>query len=599
MRKRVFLKKSVKRKAAVCFLLFLLSIVLLGCSIDAGTYIPNEGDSVNVEKIPVPDINSTNIYDRDSVYMYDDEESVVTMYLTVRKGNKAEGTNHTWEQINMYSKYDYENMGVDRYKVEGLLQVGDENGPVAGELGFGLKVPNSIVQIRGWSTSRHPQKSYKITLKENAGEWRDQRTIALNKHVYDGLRFRNKLSYDLIKGIPDMISLRTQFVHLYVKDETKEVPDKGFVDYGLYTQVEQPNTRFLRNHGLDTGAHFYKINFFEFFRYEDVIKLESDPTFNKVEFEKLLETKGNNDHSKLIKMLEDLNDYTKPIEPIFEKYFNADNYFTWLAFNILTGNIDTQSRNFYLYSPLNSDTWYFIAWDCDDALRRQESTMRLSGEIDFGFETGISNYWGSVLHNRVLRNEKYLKMLDDKIKEMKEYLSADRITAMTNKYRAVVEPYVYSMPDVMYARLTQSQYDSVAKTLADEVEISYKMYLEDLKRPRPFYLDVPLVTDNGIFYRWDIAHSEQESKIKYSFELARDHLFEDLIYKEEDLLFPEITLSYLEPGQYFFRVIATNDKGYSQKALAYYVGADYIKRFGVLCFYVLENGEVEVIENAG
>ena len=35
------------------------------------------------------------------------------------------------------------------------------------------------------------------------------------------MRFRNKLSYDLLKGIPELLSLRTQFVHLYVKDETE------------------------------------------------------------------------------------------------------------------------------------------------------------------------------------------------------------------------------------------------------------------------------------------------------------------------------------------------------------------------------------------
>ncbi|MFR3321636.1 MAG: hypothetical protein ACLTSZ_11500 [Lachnospiraceae bacterium] len=34
-----------------------------------------------------------------------------------------------------------------------------------------------------------------------------------------------------------MISLRTQFVHLYVKDLTEDT-GAAFEDYGLYTQVE-------------------------------------------------------------------------------------------------------------------------------------------------------------------------------------------------------------------------------------------------------------------------------------------------------------------------------------------------------------------------
>ena len=56
----------------------------------------------------------------------------------------------------------------------------------------------------------------------------------------EGMRFRNKLTYDLMKKIPQMLSLRTQFVHLYVKDNTDGTSD-SFADYGLYTQVEQLN----------------------------------------------------------------------------------------------------------------------------------------------------------------------------------------------------------------------------------------------------------------------------------------------------------------------------------------------------------------------
>lgn len=47
-------------------------------------------------------------------------------YLTVRRGNTVENTNHSWSEVNQYSAYDYEKMGVKRYQVEGLLQVGNE-----------------------------------------------------------------------------------------------------------------------------------------------------------------------------------------------------------------------------------------------------------------------------------------------------------------------------------------------------------------------------------------------------------------------------------------------------------------------------------------
>ena len=75
---------------------------------------------------------------------------------------------------------------------------------------------------------------------------------------------------------------------------------------------------------------------------------------------KLLEIKGSTDHRKLIQMLEAVNDYSIPIDTVLEEYFNEENITYWMGFQILMGNVDTQSRNVYLYSPLNSDTWYLF-----------------------------------------------------------------------------------------------------------------------------------------------------------------------------------------------------------------------------------------------
>ena len=295
---------------------------------------------------------------RDKNLLYDDNNEVVTMYLTVRTGNASEGTNHTWEEINTYSAYDYDEWGVDRYKVEALLQVGTEEGIPEGNLGYGKTAPNATVQVRGQTSSRNSQKNYKIELKENQGSWNGQKTIALNKHQSDGLRFRNKLGFDLLKDIDELMSLRTTFVHLYVNDLT-DGEDAGFEDYGLYTQVEQLNKTALRAHGLDRYGNLYKINFFEFYRYEDAIKLATDPTYDQDLFEDYIEIKGDNDHTKLIEMLDDVNDLAIPIEEVLEKHFDEENIVYWMAFNIITGNIDTQSRNVYIYSPQNSDIWYF------------------------------------------------------------------------------------------------------------------------------------------------------------------------------------------------------------------------------------------------
>ncbi len=180
-----------------------------------------------------------------------------------------------------------------------------------------------------------------------------------------------------MKQIPNMVSLRTQFVHLYIMDQTTDPWSKAFADYGLYTQVEIPDKKFLKSRFLDPNGQLYKAAFFDFGRYPDQIRLVDDPLFDESIFSTRLEIKGNRDNSKLINMLDDVNNPDIPIEATFEKYFNADNYFTWMAYNILAGNVSTSSGNFYLYSPRNGNKFYFIPWDYDDSFFRTESRKML------------------------------------------------------------------------------------------------------------------------------------------------------------------------------------------------------------------------------
>ena len=127
----------------------LISAVLVSLSLCGGCTLEKAGNSsqdqtvqednkteqVKAEKAEKEEINEIHLRDKDSLYENDDDTSVVTMYLTVSKGNSSENTYHTWKEINSYSVYDYEDMGVERYQVAGLLQVGDENGPTEGEVG--------------------------------------------------------------------------------------------------------------------------------------------------------------------------------------------------------------------------------------------------------------------------------------------------------------------------------------------------------------------------------------------------------------------------------------------------------------------------------
>lgn len=533
--------------------------------------------------------------DNDEVYANDNETSVVTMYLTVRTGNEADNTNHTWTEINSHDVYYYEDNGLDRYNCEALLQVGDEGGPAEGEVGYGETASNATVQIRGQTSSRSDQKSYKIRIKDGMGEWRGQRTIALNKHVYDPYRFKNKMAYDLMKDIPQMMSLRTQFVHLYVKDETAG-GDGQFKDYGLYTQVEQVNKTYLKTHGLDNRGNLYKAIFFEWGNY-DAIKLKTDAGYDEEAFEEYLEIKGSDDHSKIIEVLEKVNDYSVPIEDIVEEHFDTENLFYWMAFHILIGNVDVISQNFYLYSPLNSEKWYFISWDNDAGFSRNFYRFE-NRSAGLSWEQGITQFTGSTLFNRILREEKYRDMLAAAVEDLRaNYLTMEKVSNMAVRYASVVRSYLFRSPDFENARIEdEAIYNNLVSTIGGEIDENYGYYLASIEKPWPFYVWTPEVTQDGkISVQWDVSYDLDQEEILYTFILARDYGLTDVVYQGNELYLPQVEFDSLPPGIYYMKVQATNESGYTQDCFDK-VSAPSGRLYGIKAFIVHEDGTIEDYE---
>ncbi len=539
--------------------------------------------------IEAPELGSLPLQDNLSIYQYDDPTSVVYMYITVRKGNSSDNTNYTWGEINDFTKLLNGSSEADSLgKSEIVFQVGDESGPLPGEVGYAETVSNATIQLRGNPASARAQKSYKIELRQLAGPWRGQTTIDLNKHIADPTRVRNKLAFDLLKQIPNTISLRTQFVRLFVKDETTDPPKITFVDYGLYTQVEQPNKKFLKNHVLDKDAQLYKAVSFEFLRYPDEIRGGNDSQYNEAAFSKILDIKGNKDHTKLIQMLNAVNNETIPIEQTFEKYFNKDNYFTWLAFNILMGNTDTNSQNFYLYSPKNSATWYFLPWDYDGSLSR----LTASGNNIDHYQYGVSNYWKVPLHSRVLQIPAYREMLDAKVEELKTFLAPERIKGMLNEYRKVTDLYALTMPDILNLGVTPKEFNSQYELIPVEIEINYDLYHLSLKTPTPFSLLNPEITETRLIFNWDKAYDFNNQDITYYFEISKDWEFQRVVHKRTLLNITTTQIDTLSPGTYFWRVTATNEVGNTQYPFDVYKDADGNSRAGIKYFIVTADGSI-------
>ncbi|MCD8325647.1 MAG: CotH kinase family protein [Lachnospiraceae bacterium] len=536
----------------------------------------------------------------DKASLYEDENNeVITVYLTVGLGNSADGTNYTWEEVNAHSLSYYEELGIDPYMCEAVLQVGDENGPVSGEFGYGETAANATVRLRGEGASEREQKSYRIEIMSGKGSWDDQKVIILNKQSSDEIRITNKLAYTLMQDIPGMISVRTQLVHLYVKDKT-EGENGLFVDYGLYTKVEQINKTYLKNHGFDSSGQLYKAESFDWARHEDSIQMITAEGYDLEKFEQYLEVKGDEDHTGLIEALEAVNNYNIDFGTVLDTYFDRDNLYSWLAFHMLTGNKSVAEGSYYLYSPQTEDTWYFISWNNEDAF--YEIYERIKDEnYDPSWNTGIFSFTGCVLFERIFSDPDCREEFAAVMEEMySEYLTEERIESLAQELAENAKPYIYSLPDSFYQKVNSTVYDQIVNSLADEVAKNYQYFLTSLNQPWPFHILEPETDETTLTLKWEESQviqdpdSDTAQTVTYTVELSDSWSFTNCIVSETGMEGTSLTVELPTAGQYFVRVRAVTSLGYTQDAYEYYYTQKDTTVYSTQCFYIREDGSVEL-----
>lgn len=560
-----------KRKLGISVILLLLLIVS-GCTEKAEL----------VEKIPeqsqiVEDLtSSTKLVEDRRIYDYDNDKPLIHLYVTIL--HSTDGKPTSFYDLNHW--YDFNSIKSESPSLDVIVQEGSEKGPGNGQLIVQKGVANSTLQIRGNSTRIAPQKSYKLKLLDSAGLWRGQRTINLNKHAYDLTRVRNKLSFDYFTFIPDMTSLRTQFVQLHVKDLTAKTPVEKFVDYGLYTHVEQVNQRFLASRGLDSNGNLYKATNFEFFRYPDQLKLKTDENYNKKAFESILEIQGSDDHTKLLQMLEDVNNDALNINDVFERYFDQDNYLTWIAANILFGNYDTMSQNFFLYSPTNSEKWFFLPWDYDGGWGYYDDGITRSPFYK-QWQSGIGTYWGSVLHRRYFKDPQNVEALNAKVETLSKIITSDRTKQLLDQYYPIVKSFITSSPDLNYLPYSVDRFEEVYKKLPNITEMNKANYYETLEKPMPIFLNDSKLGKGSYLFEWDYSFDLQGDELFYDFQLSQDPSFSSQLRQKINIVESKITLHGLAPGRYFWRVVVKDSKNNQQIAFDSYENEDGVTFDGV------------------
>ncbi len=535
---------------------------------------------------PVMDPNEDfHFQDADAIYKNDIDGSVVDVYVTVLPPDSNKYS--VYSELLAY-KFDY-NTRVKKPIAKAFFQLGDENGPKSDFLQGFDETANAVIMPRGHSSSRSPHKSYKIKLIDKESLWGAQTTLNLNYHPGDKTRVRNKLSYDLYEGLDNIPSCRTQFVRLHIKDLSegdKKSSDVPFKSLGLFTHVEQLNRRYLTSHGLDSDGNLYKAHGFAFYRYPEVLKLATDPSYNEEKFEERLAIHGSKDHKNLLAMLDALNDVSMDIDDVIDKYFDRDNYLTWMASNIIIGNQDTVGQNFLIYSPKSSDKFYFIPWDCDgawgwvfaDMTEEQLNNFENIRYADWQF--GIQNLWATKLNNRFLRKNKNVEALDKKLDELMQYYSPERIREQLKKYYPAVSNDLSKYKTLENLSMSTAEFAHIYNMLPNIPQINYDIYINSKARPMPFYQNPAEVKDGKVLLSWGQSYDLQNDPIHYELTVAKTPDMMNPIISKTGLTENSFVVE-LPFGHYYMKVVAVDSNGNRMNAFDKVVDENRIKHFGV------------------
>ena len=451
------------------------------------------------------------------------------------------------------------------------------------DIAANLDISNATIRVRGNSARGELYKSYKIKLSDEEGVFNGQTSLNINKHSEDTSKVTTKYCTDILKNMDHIVSYRTKFMRVWIRDMSLPETQQKFEYYGLFTHTEQPNKKFLEARGLSSDCTMYKARDFSF-RVTDVLKNTDDPEYSEEAFEMVLGIREGKEHTKLLNMLADLNDETKSFEEVFPKYFNEENYLTWLSFNLLVGGEDILNHNFIIYNPDNSLTWYFFPWDFDSNLDLTDSEFALPPSLRGGQKLNQV-----VLHRRFFRIPGNLEKLQKKMKEVKDtYFNEKTVKYYVDSYKPVLEKTMTLMPDISLLPMQPDELFPYIDSFHDYSERKYQEFLDAFEYPSPMFVSMPVRNSDGTLkLSWDNSYSYQGRTITYNVKIASDCYMEDILFEQKNIVTNSIDADIdLPAGTYYIMVTAVDSEGNEQLSLEHYefAGTRFIYEHGVMEF---------------
>jgi spore coat protein H len=413
---------------------------------------------------------------------------------------------------------------------------------------------NGNIRPRGGRGTRSAAMlSYRVRLDEPF--W-GHRTLQLNKHLGDPTRLRNSLAFRVFQGIDDMVSLRTQFVHLFLNGE----------DQGLYTMIESPSRPFLRQHRLDERGGLFKIGLpsgtSSFFYYEGSDRASR---IESIQLTAQLETGFN--HDGLIEMVDAVYS-DEDLDTIIERYFNRENLLTYFSLLYLVQNRDTRVQNYMVYStPREPQRIYFIPWDWDVAFRVRDGSTVFGGR----WREGLGNWSGMGIMDRMVQDPEMVDALVFRMLELVQTsLSPERVNGLADQLAANVEPFTRRAPE--HLELSPSALAATVEEVKTVIPESARLFIETIEWPLPPRADAVLYSeiDNSVRFVWLPSYDIQEDELSYEIVLFNDRIWDEshIIWRSDRTTRNSMTITSedvpdeVPAGTYYWMVYVWDDENH-------------------------------------
>lgn len=491
--------------------------------------------------------------------IYQSDNNLYDVYISVFPTADGKGNTLDFSSFQLHTSGDHSYNPILNCNIQ-ILPEGQSPGPLRD-----LEQPNATIRVRGNSTRGAKYKNYKVRLGPKAPDFFGQTVLNINKDSQDISRVCTKLSTDLLAEMDNVVSYRSYFMRLWIRDASLPREEQDFEYQGMYIELEQPNKAYLRARDLGEDSTLYKARSFTF-RLDDALRDTGDPEYSEAAFEEVLGIREGSGHKKLLEMLDAVNDESRDFQQVFAQYFNEDNYLTWLAFNLLIGNEDFVSQNYLLYNPETSDTWYFIHWDFDGSLRfgDYESQRPISLR-------GIQRLIPSLLHRRYFQIPGNLEKLDAKMQELLDTcITRERVSELLASYRPVLEK-TYPLPPDVSKRRTPEMLFAYLDNLYDGILHNYDVFHISSQYPFSGFVANPKRNEDGsIWFAWDAFYSLKGQPITYNLRIYSDIKMQNLVYETTGLRETGFLLEEgLPNGTYYLQVTGTDSDGWEQLSLEY------------------------------